>query len=101
MYLRKDFFGLEQLRRETLPILETLRAKIKAAEDLVASHSSSSSLLGFRQQVEQLRADFEALTVKNIIGHNDKEQEEPLLILLQMLVGLILGLLLQQSYKGF
>ncbi|GJX78907.1 hypothetical protein Tco_0327056 [Tanacetum coccineum] len=59
-----DVHYVEQLRRETLPILETLRAKIKVAEDLIASHSSSSSLLGFEQQVEQLRGDYEALTVK-------------------------------------
>ncbi|GKC69641.1 basic leucine zipper 9 [Tanacetum coccineum] len=68
---------VEQLRREILPILETLRAKIKVAEDLVASYSSSSSLLGFEQQVEQLRGDFQALRAKNIIGHNDKKEEEP------------------------
>nr|GEX39125.1 basic leucine zipper 9-like [Tanacetum cinerariifolium] len=63
----------------TLPILNLREYDlwlIKAAEDLVASYSSSS-LLDFKQQVEQLRADYEALTVKNIIGHNDKEQEEP------------------------
>ncbi|PWA84236.1 basic leucine zipper 9 [Artemisia annua] len=68
---------VEQLRRQTSSTVETLRAKIKVAEDLVASHSSSSSLLGFEQQVEQLRGEYEALRAKNIINHNDKKEAEP------------------------
>ncbi|GJR44401.1 hypothetical protein Tco_1312504, partial [Tanacetum coccineum] len=63
----------EQLPRETLSTLETLRAKVKEAEDLVARHSLASSVSdfvhnnnGFEQKVEQLRGDFEALRAEDM-----------------------------------
>ncbi|GKA83926.1 basic leucine zipper 9 [Tanacetum coccineum] len=68
----------EQLPRETLSTLETLRAKVKEAEDLVARHSLASSVSdfvhnnnGFEQKVEQLRGDYEALRaeVSSFLNH--------------------------------